>query len=326
MWAQLSIFKRGCLVVLLLIAVSGLKAQIKSAIVEKVNGYPPTFKHYEQLVQQITNDFKNDKDRAAAIYVWVAANIAYDTNGTPQSSMRISYRSEEEKLQKLQQLRKELAVRTLKKKRAVCQGYAELYRLLCEACGIRCEVVEGYSKTRPEQIGQMPQSADHAWNAIWLDEKWHWVDVTWGAGHVKLQNNRFVPDFSDVYFMMSPALFALNHFPEDVKWLNQSGSIKEFAELALFHKYYFSSNLRVVPLRGTITKASKGHIKIEIKGAAEGKQLHYAFHDQKYMQQVKGERKGKRWILSIPVEHRKTGYLDLISNNKTIVTYKLMLK
>lgn len=51
---------------------------------------------------------------------------------------------------------------------AVCEGYAHAYQLLLNAAGIDNVFVTGYSA-----------SQDHAWNAVELDGKWFWCDVTW---------------------------------------------------------------------------------------------------------------------------------------------------
>ena len=46
----------------------------------------------------------------------------------------------------------------------VCEAYAEAFKLLCDTAGIPC--VSMYS-------------FDHEWNAVKLDGKWYYVDVTW---------------------------------------------------------------------------------------------------------------------------------------------------
>lgn len=51
---------------------------------------------------------------------------------------------------------------------AVCQGYAEAYKLLAEAAGLNCKIVTG-----------MTGDENHAWNIIEIDGEWYNVDVTW---------------------------------------------------------------------------------------------------------------------------------------------------
>ena len=49
----------------------------------------------------------------------------------------------------------------------VCNGYAEMVKIMCNICGIDCYKVHGYVK---EQY--------HAWNYVQLDGIWYWVDLT----------------------------------------------------------------------------------------------------------------------------------------------------
>jgi len=45
--------------------------------------------------------------------------------------------------------------------------------------------LSGYSKGYGYKIGQTFQgNSDHAWNAVYLDGRWHLLDSTWGSGTV----------------------------------------------------------------------------------------------------------------------------------------------
>lgn len=47
--------------------------------------------------------------------------------------------------------------------KAVCEGYAEAFKLLCDEAGIPCALM---------------YSTDHEWNAVKLNDTWYYVDVT----------------------------------------------------------------------------------------------------------------------------------------------------
>lgn len=49
-------------------------------------------------------------------------------------------------------------------KKAVCNGYAKAYKYLCNSVGLKCEIIV---------------SETHAWNAVYLDDAWYYVDTTW---------------------------------------------------------------------------------------------------------------------------------------------------
>lgn len=52
--------------------------------------------------------------------------------------------------------------------KAVCQGYAYAFKLLCDRAQIPCWIVTGTYGSEP-----------HAWNYVWLDGNYYLVDVTW---------------------------------------------------------------------------------------------------------------------------------------------------
>lgn len=53
-------------------------------------------------------------------------------------------------------------------RRAVCEGYARAFKLLCQSAGLECILVSGDSK-----------DVNHLWNMVKLEGKWYHVDVTW---------------------------------------------------------------------------------------------------------------------------------------------------
>lgn len=53
-------------------------------------------------------------------------------------------------------------------KKAVCNGYAEAMKLLCDLAGVNCKMIAGTA-----------DGDNHAWNLIKLDKEWYHVDVTW---------------------------------------------------------------------------------------------------------------------------------------------------
>ena len=53
-------------------------------------------------------------------------------------------------------------------KKAVCEGYARAFQLLCNNLGIDCINVFGNGESEP-----------HQWNCVKLEDEWYEVDVTW---------------------------------------------------------------------------------------------------------------------------------------------------
>ena len=52
--------------------------------------------------------------------------------------------------------------------KAVCNGYAQAMKLLCDLAGVECSMIMGKA-----------DGENHAWNLIRLDDEWYHVDVTW---------------------------------------------------------------------------------------------------------------------------------------------------
>lgn len=74
--------------------------------------------------------------------------------------------------------------------RGVCEHYADLYQTLCQAVGIDCQQIFGWSK----ENGAL--GAPHAWNVMSIDGKEYFVDPTWNDG----SNNAYLmaeQDFAD---------------------------------------------------------------------------------------------------------------------------------
>lgn len=85
--------------------------------------------------------------------------------------------------------------------KAVCQGYAEAYKLILDRLGIPCGLIMGTAKST---LG----TGSHAWNYIVLDGTYYMVDVTWDD-----PLNYHGPVLHD-YFCLSPDQMKTDHFAE----------------------------------------------------------------------------------------------------------------
>lgn len=168
----------------------------------------------EKLAAYLVKPAANDVEKVRSFYVWIAENISYDVQAFLKGVLK-QYSPEE----------------VLQKRKAVCQGYSGLFKALCEEAGIPCELIPGYSKG----YGYVPKksftNSDHAWNAVYLNNKWHLLDVTWGAGGIN-EKQKFVKEFNEAYFLTDPASFVFKHMPLDPIWqlLDCPVSIQDFAK------------------------------------------------------------------------------------------------
>ncbi len=137
------------------------------------------------------------RDLVRAFYYWTATNISYDVENM------FTFRSDNDP--------GKIIMRTLTGRKAVCEGYSDLFHELCESAGIESYVVLGYTR----QNGQVV-AINHAWVVARIDSGWYFFDPTWASGAII--NGNFTRKFTGEYFMVKPAIFIRTHMPFDPVW------------------------------------------------------------------------------------------------------------
>jgi len=180
------------------------------------------------LTTALTKPFKDQFLKARAIFRWITDNIAYDNKyynkygyeGKEQKTFKCKGDSATCDL-KRQVWELEYIDHILDQHKGVCQGYAMIFKKMCNLAGIDCEVVPGYTRTEYYEIGTMG-NLDHAWNVVRLNSEYYLVDATWAAGGCAKDDDgrllAFNKHFNDYYWLTPPEAFVRNHFPEDAKW------------------------------------------------------------------------------------------------------------
>jgi transglutaminase/protease-like cytokinesis protein 3 len=165
------------------------------------------------LARYLVEPATNDKQKARAIYRWITDRIAYDT----ESFFAHQHPDEAPEL-------------TLKRRKALCGGYAMLFKSLCKEAGVKAVVVEGkvkgigYSESDPSSTGL------HGWNSVKLGDEWYLVDATWGAGSINDKSKKFEKRFQEFYFLTPPEALIFTHFPrkENCQLLDEPITEKDF--------------------------------------------------------------------------------------------------
>ncbi len=153
----------------------------------------------EELVALITKQSQTKTEKARAIFIWIADNIAYDT------SYKITSKED-----------------ALKQGKGVCQAYSGIFQSFCETAGLEVITISGESK---QYYYKQPSDLDkggHAWNAVKTEnDRWMLVDATWGAGHV--MNKVFTHQLTTYWFDPVPEIYIFSHFPkeENQQFLNK---------------------------------------------------------------------------------------------------------
>jgi len=188
------------------------------------------------LAAYLTRPARDDREKARAIFRWIAHYISYDRAllGKPADPESV-----------------------LKQRRAVCTGYAVLFKALAEASGLEAEIVEGHSKDAGYQVGRTAGTTpNHAWNAVKIDGQWRLLDCCWGAGRFD-GSGRFVRRFTDHYFLTPPERFAADHFPENARWqlLDPPISGEDYLNRARLKPAFFECGLWLVSHRSARIEA-----------------------------------------------------------------------
>lgn len=166
-----------------------------------------------QLILTLTKPAQNDLEKVRSIYVWIAHNINYDYNIIAQNKLGTS-----------ENARRQSAYYVYKSRKAVCEGYANLFNEMCQYANIRSKMVTGLVKDTDGEVANI----GHAWNSFKINNTWHLVDVTWSAGKVNENTKKYSREFDDSFFMPNPNEFIYSHLPYDPIWqLSQNLVSKE---------------------------------------------------------------------------------------------------
>ena len=167
-----------------------------------------------EQARAITAGLTDDYAKLQAIHDWVAHNIAYDYDYA--ATGKVYY----------------LPADVLTHRRTVCEGYARLVDVLCDAVGIPCRIIYGYAagasassslsniwaaysqylKDKNLAVLQSKVKADHAWNEAYIDGRWVILDTTWNSSNSYSAATGFVwAPFTTAHFDPQLADFSADH-------------------------------------------------------------------------------------------------------------------
>jgi transglutaminase/protease-like cytokinesis protein 3 len=230
----------------------------------KVDAYALTVKNIsdpEALSKKLTAPFETPTEKVRAIYRWVTDNVAYDVNGfrNPNLYSFLNPKKAKDSADAAYQFQHAVAKFVIADRKAVCFGYASLFKTLCEYAGIQALVVDGYGRIGTNVIGQ-PFKSNHSWNVVNIGDKWFLIDATWGAGYTNDNVTAYKKNFNDAYFLAAPENFILDHYPLSVKWtlLEQPPTLQDFFNHPIIYSSFQIHKLHLVnPINGAL-EAKKG--------------------------------------------------------------------
>jgi hypothetical protein len=196
----------------------------------------------EPLVKRLLEGARDDFHKTKILHDWIAENIAYDVG---------SYFTGPDD--------RDESDNALVQREAVCHGYASLFKRMCTLAGIPCQDISGYGRGYSFFSGRSTdvREVNHAWNAVYIDEAWYLVDVTWDAGYV--EERAYRKEYRTTYLFMEPRYFVFTHLPSDPRWqlLSKPLSSGQFEQLPYLHGTFFDHDLRLLTRLARVTPAGR---------------------------------------------------------------------
>jgi transglutaminase/protease-like cytokinesis protein 3 len=197
------------------------------------------YKNITEITRPLTESLQTEHEKFRAIFRWITENIEYNKSaGSIAESDKI-----------------------IRKNKAVCQGFSNLLKEMCNSVNIPCEVVVGYTKTETKDINRKLKKTDHAWNIVRLYEKEYLVDVTWATSKYNVFTRKFMKEFDPYYYLTPPEKFILDHFPKEKKYqlLAKPHREKQFIRTPVYYTDYFHLDIdKLSPEKGKFShKLSK---------------------------------------------------------------------
>lgn len=231
----------------------------------------------DTLTQELMASVTNEKEKLETIFRWVAENISYNTNifkRYGREPLDAMLHEEPDDTSALKSLNERVAIKVLKRKVAVCDGYTRLFKVLCDRAGIPNEIIPGYARTN---FGNNRNRfmTNHTWNAVFIDGKWQLTDVTWASGFISYSED-FIRHFDEYYFLTPPQQFIRDHYPEDPQWtlITDPPLFREFYDSPYRYGSFLKSGITFFsPAKGIIEADIGDSIIFELKTKNPGKKI-----------------------------------------------------
>ena len=194
---------------LLLFIYSSIQSQDLKKVDHIIHSYH-SIKSAEDLTKRIDYDFPSKIEKVRAIFSWIALNIEYDntlnvSNFVEPPEVYI-YFNEDDLKRRLEFANNEFVSKTIKSKRAVCKGIAFTFQKICNLLQIENDLIKGYMKETKDDINYLAKTKNHVWNAVKIDTKWFFFDVT-----AAIDNRGKHPKPNYLYFDISARKLNLTH-------------------------------------------------------------------------------------------------------------------
>jgi len=156
----------------------------------------------DSLAKYLAKPCKTERDKARAIFRWITDRLSYDVELFYKKGAHPSIQE------------------VLKKRKAVCAGFVDLYLELAKRMKLKASRIVGNTREG--------KGIEHAWVGVQIKGKWGLIDATRGNGVI--EGKTYVKLYRDTFFLPPPDLMVFSHLPNDPKWqlIDPPVSSKEF--------------------------------------------------------------------------------------------------
>ncbi|QEC44016.1 transglutaminase domain-containing protein [Pseudobacter ginsenosidimutans] len=332
---------------------------IKFASVDSFASQVKYRKDFRTLTEDLTSPYSEPLLKARSIFKWITENIRYNykyyNKYYYQGREPKSFTCKDNKDCESKRIAWEINyIETiLRKKKAVCYGYAMLFKKMCDIAGLQSEIIPGYVRTEYYQVGTAG-TLDHAWNAVWVDSTWHLLDPTWAAGGCAKNDDgkmlSFTKKFNNYYWLTSPENFARNHFPKNNKWTLLQNYTKDSFALNPYYAANAISKIRLMAPGSGVIHSKKGdtvHFRIGYEGPVQDIQINSNYFRNpeiwvyeevskrkkvrkldsgavKKQQYIQYQRVGNTYEFYYLIPDNSLYYLDILFNRNRVMRFKVV--
>ncbi|MHB8260728.1 MAG: transglutaminase domain-containing protein [Bacteroidia bacterium] len=267
------------------------------------------YKSVTEIALALTQDLKTEQEKLRTIFRWITDNIEYN-----KSASNIIE-----------------ADKIVRKNKAVCQGFSNLLKEMCNTVNIPCEVIAGYTKTETKDINKALKKTDHAWNCVQLYGTWYLVDVTWATSKYNVLTHKYMKEFDEHYYLTPPQKFILDHYPKDKKFQFLEKPIKKsvFIKRPVYYTDYFHFGIENISLqKGSFKWHQSDTLNVIITSSTAIKNAAVLINADKFVTPVnllydeKGKQYYFKYVFPMAVKSDFTIYL----NGTCIAEYLIQVK
>lgn len=280
----------------------------------------------EDLAKQINSNFTTDEDKVKASFYWLATNINYDIIALSSSNKqyRFTYTDKADKQRKIKAIEDKFINETFTKRKGICEEYALSLKKLCDLLKIPCKTINGNVRVDISEIGRINKDTNHAWNLVYVNNKWIFIDTTWAAGFAI--NGKWNKSFNS-YFYNTPKNKAVKtHYSNNLLWNKHFNklSLTNFYNQPIYKLRFLETKAEIIAPKSGFIKVNKNNkIELSLKNLDPNIIVQYVYSGDKYASFPNSIKNGSNTILIFESPKNSTS-LNVFFGNRLALQYKIL--